>query len=259
MPISTNEVEAEVLSSIKRKKPYSVIRCGEGELKILNAIDDQRSYKSKTRNHLGMIPVGNDQKKITDDLLAAIKNATTLGITPSLFSGHDEDKKKYAGTYWEKTPLILSQYGIDIERVRCCSMSINIEFMKNGFFSRISKHIANLLIISAHDVRDGLRKKHGFKEIEWLRIEPQQAYFNNRGEAHYPTQYDCITKKLNKNLLSEITAIVGAGFLGKHYCETIRKQGGVSLDVGSVFDFWAGFLTRGKGKGKEVPYHKYKI
>jgi hypothetical protein len=38
--------------------------------------------------------------------------------------------------------------------------------------------------------------------------------------------------------------LVGAGYLGKWLVDVARAQGGVALDVGSVFDYWLGLTTR---------------
>ena len=38
--------------------------------------------------------------------------------------------------------------------------------------------------------------------------------------------------------------LVGAGALGKAYCEAVRQQGGVAVDIGSGFDGWAGVMSR---------------
>ena len=38
--------------------------------------------------------------------------------------------------------------------------------------------------------------------------------------------------------------LVGGGLYGKLYCQLIRSQGGVALDLGSLFDAWLGLPTR---------------
>jgi len=38
--------------------------------------------------------------------------------------------------------------------------------------------------------------------------------------------------------------IVGAGFLGKLYCDAAKNSGAVALDFGSAFDILAGMSTR---------------
>jgi len=38
--------------------------------------------------------------------------------------------------------------------------------------------------------------------------------------------------------------LVGAGYLGKWLVDVARAEGGIALDVGSVFDYWLGLTTR---------------
>ena len=38
--------------------------------------------------------------------------------------------------------------------------------------------------------------------------------------------------------------LVGGGLYGKLYCQLIRSQGGVALDLGSLFDAWLGIPSR---------------
>ena len=39
--------------------------------------------------------------------------------------------------------------------------------------------------------------------------------------------------------------LVGAGFLGKFFCDQIRTKGGIAIDIGSQADRWANHATRG--------------
>ena len=56
-----------------------------------------------------------------------------------------------------------------------------------------------------------------------------------------------------------VLCLVGAGIPGKCYNNWFRDQGGVSLDIGSVFDFWYGRRTRGKGRGLDAIDNTYKL
>jgi hypothetical protein len=38
--------------------------------------------------------------------------------------------------------------------------------------------------------------------------------------------------------------LVGAGVLGKIYCDEIKARGGVALDIGSILDSWANIPSR---------------
>jgi hypothetical protein len=53
--------------------------------------------------------------------------------------------------------------------------------------------------------------------------------------------------------------LVGAGVVGKIYNIWFKRRGGVSLDIGSIFDLWAGRKTRGKDRGIDVIDNTYKL
>ena len=76
-----------------------------------------------------------------------------------------------------------------------------------------------------------------------------------RGEAlypgsetmpHWPDGFSTIMERLDVDIVPGDLVLVGAGVLGKLYCEQARLRNGVALDLGSVFDGWQGLLTRGE-------------
>ena len=38
--------------------------------------------------------------------------------------------------------------------------------------------------------------------------------------------------------------LVGAGVLGKIYCDVIKEKGGIAIDIGAIFDAWANVKSR---------------
>ena len=38
--------------------------------------------------------------------------------------------------------------------------------------------------------------------------------------------------------------LVGAGVLGKIYCQWVKEQGGIAIDLGAMFDAWSGGKSR---------------
>ena len=53
--------------------------------------------------------------------------------------------------------------------------------------------------------------------------------------------------------------LVGAGIVGKKYVALFKERGGIALDIGAVFDMWAGKLTRGPGAGPGKQNNTYKL
>jgi hypothetical protein len=60
---------------------------------------------------------------------------------------------------------------------------------------------------------------------------------------HYRETFACVLDALSTDLRGTLV-LVGAGLLGKLYCERATQNGAVALDLGSAFDVLAGIRTR---------------
>lgn len=66
-------------------------------------------------------------------------------------------------------------------------------------------------------------------------------------DAHYPVVYGQVLSWIEGRIRPGMLVLVAAGILGKIYCQAIREQGGIAVDVGSVLDLCAGHgHTRGE-------------
>ena len=72
-------------------------------------------------------------------------------------------------------------------------------------------------------------------------------------EAHYPGVYRRILETIERCIGPGDLVLVGAGILGKIYCDAIRSQGGVAIDIGSVIDVASG-LTGTRGEYRLHPH-----
>ncbi len=81
------------------------------------------------------------------------------------------------------------------------------------------------------------------------------------GDRHYPTQFNRIPRWMDvqaENYPGSLL-LVGAGVIGKIYCNWWRDRGGVAFDVGGCMDCWAGKLTRGPERGLDKEDLTYKL
>ncbi len=91
-----------------------------------------------------------------------------------------------------------------------------------------------------------------------LRDDPNLLWLQIPGEAslrvdafgvepHYPRVYQHILAAIDEHIQPGDLVLVGAGILGKIYCEAIRRRHGIAVDVGSVIDLCSGHGgTRGE-------------
>jgi hypothetical protein len=71
--------------------------------------------------------------------------------------------------------------------------------------------------------------------------------------AHYPVVFERCLDWIFRTVKPGQLWLVGAGILGKIYCQAIRAQGGVAIDVGSVIDLSSG-VGNTRGEYRQHPY-----
>ena len=94
-------------------------------------------------------------------------------------------------------------------------------------------------IVSSRDVVRKLRRSFGTGEVRWYKVRSQPDYPNDVPTPHYPDGFNEIGETLEVPYPGALF-LVGAGICGKIYCHWIKERGGVAVDVGSMFDSWAG-------------------
>ena len=66
---------------------------------------------------------------------------------------------------------------------------------------------------------------------------------SNTSDSGYVEQLEAV---LSQQLVEfpGMLYLVGGGLYGKLYCQLIKAQGGIALDLGSLFDAWLGIPSR---------------
>ena len=106
-----------------------------------------------------------------------------------------------------------------------------------------------IALVSCHpDLADFVEQKFRVKVATSLVLPPDRVSAPALGGRLYdsrllPDILDEIVDRM-KDLPRGCLVLVGAGYLGKWLVDVARAQGGVALDVGSVFDYWLGLTTR---------------
>lgn len=99
-------------------------------------------------------------------------------------------------------------------------------------------------IISCRDVADKLKEYFHIKQIESYIIAGESSFPGRVTEPHYPDSFIEIMRSIC--VPKGGVFLVGAGILGKIYCEVIRQKGGIAIDIGSIFDSWLGIHSRNR-------------
>ena len=257
-----DELKNVLADIIKKKEPFSMIRLGDGEGRILGYpvyySDQEISHQVLTYQYGGkVIPLlkskyPNDTifcaaLKLKYGIIEAINNADILGLPSWLHfrTINENNLNPYfaqALCFTETTNLVSSQkiaYDHYIFR----------PFHENNLFHELFCDLETISIISHTDASELLKRNFGFREVNHYSIPGHQSFMKN-DEPQYPNFY--------LNLLKEISVphkghvfLVCAGYLGKIYCDEIKKKGGIAIDIGAIFDAWTGIGRANETKNEQ--------
>lgn len=245
MNFTDSQVVNSIVASLLSGVPFLLGRYGHCESRVLGF--DDRHDRSEVDKSLSL-QFGNcdltneDLLKIQVDLFNAVVHTDILGIPTNVKVKNDLDE------LWAEIPSILERKGFDIENTIKCSPNFHIHALEGGLLPQIIKPAERIILITGRNIRDEFCSSFDKKFVDILLV-PQEARTNHRSLSqvtgpHYPDSYYRIHDKLCSMDLSGALCLYGAGFLGKSYGAAAKRSGAVSVDIGSVFDAWAGVMGR---------------
>ena len=98
-------------------------------------------------------------------------------------------------------------------------------------------------IISSRDVSEMLTRAFAIRHVEYFAIRGETRFPGEVSTPHYPSSFEHIKEHLRVPYQGALY-LVGAGALGKIYCQWIKERGGIAIDIGSIFDAWAQVKSR---------------
>lgn len=242
MKININNIELKkkVIEHLTEKIPFSITRIGDGEMVIIDPKIDKKLTHHMLNRHLGYIPESNQQTKIKDNLTYTILNSDCLSL-----------RKKYPDELklWENIPRFYEKLNL-IDKIYF-DHDFHFYLMQDGNIDDILNVVKNLTIISSRDVTEKIKIKYpNIETITYYKIPGEHMFEENKKvQPYFPEIYEKIYSEINQKDCSDNLLLLGGGYVGKRLGVLFKERGGVSLDIGSVFDFWVGKLTRGTGRG----------
>lgn len=234
---NTERLYLSILDSLENEKPFCHTRLGDGEGIFLS--NEQSNHRSKyvQRKQLGRLLSDDEYKEYKEKLINSLKNSDYLGIPINM------------GNSWKHTTKFLYDIKIHEYDINLCNMQSHRNLLHDGYLDKLFNKVDNLVIVNGR--KDIVNKIHGkynnIKNIEYHEIPPQQ---HHPGETEKVDNYnlkifDSICNEFGKQDRKGELLLYGCGVFGKYIGYHFAKAGGVSVDIGSVFDVLVGMKTRG--------------
>lgn len=241
----------QVIAKMQGPDPVSLIRCGDGEKIVLDGFDNYVNYNAILKRQLGFSPSIDEAQQIRNNLITAISQCDILGVPR-----HKNLEKM--GNHWRKVEETIDNMCKNVTKVRC-SLDIHYDILEYDEYHRMLNR-RPLAYIGCRDLVAGFMKRYMTSRVDWYEIAPEAKFTSYDGLPHYPDQFNKVEKWMGQIKPNGRILLVGAGVIGKIYCNWWRDRGGQAMDVGSVMDEWAGRVTRGPDRFLDkIEHNKYTI
>ena len=233
MIIDTKKLLQIIKTNIDEKIPSSFIRKGDGE----NIFIGYGNLKGiKLTKYLKIVKIMNIryshisfQKFIKKELIIAFRNCDYLGIAPEVHRHND----------WSYEDRLITKFEFNSKKF--CDMNFHLKFIKlpltNKLKSEIVKDIISnkrIGVISCFKIDNFLN--HYNSEVScFIEIIKQRNRnpFNKITMSTYQTVFELIDQNINLDFW-----LVAAGIHAKIFCNYIKNNSGIAIDIGSSIDTW---------------------
>lgn len=223
----------EIMRAIDDKRPLSMIRLGDGEGRFM-AYPNSASKEILDFTLLSWFGHTDFDTEILENLSIQIKesvsDADIVGL-PRL----------------KQTPNRAYQYVLDViasenlmqRKTMITDAAIHRYLQFCLFYRDIFNKVDFIGLINGRDIRGNLEEYFGHKEMDYYEIPTQARCVDYQVGNHYPDKFLKLKDELIVPYVGAVF-LVGAGGPGKVYCKWIKEKGGIALDIGAIFDSWAG-------------------
>ncbi|MBJ3776710.1 hypothetical protein [Acuticoccus mangrovi] len=241
-----------ILRRIRSKTPTSVLRLGDGEGSFLPPAPEIAAEIGRSRDKVLSVWWGERRpepeilEQMAADHLAAVHGATVVGVIPAWRFVDTSSTNVVSMGIYNCLAYVVAQP----PQALITSAHLHHDLHAWNLWREIFAETRTVSWISCHDMHDYLARTWGIATRKGVEIPGEDSYFGKfgrygdgrNGDDSLFDRHDEVRAALDPEP-GEVW-LVAAGFLGKIYCEDIRRRGGIALDIGSLADHWMGYATR---------------
>lgn len=245
----------DIFNLLNTNRPVSIIRAGDGECQVLKSNESISSYRGCIKNvmirQMGYEPTMGDVEKIRENLITAYGNADVVGVP-------NHKQMDRLSEHWQMTEKTVRPY---CNTNKFTYTDVAYDMLYNGMMAEWLTGKKRVVYIGCRDLDEQFRRVFGIREVHSYIIAPEAKFTSGyEGTRHYPEMFNQMEWWMDAVPTYEgVPCLVGAGVIGKIYCNWFRDRGGVAFDIGAVMDLWAGKATRGPNRGLDAINDKYKL
>lgn len=237
MILSDEQIFILIKQKLETNEPFSLLRYGDGEgLFAFLSQEFGGKYSHAAMKHWGEVPRNIFRMEIARNLKISYRKCDVAGL-PYGFEGF---LWKYA----------LNSYIKLLAKTLTCNANIHISMYKNGWLADLI-YGRPVFYVSCRNVDDMLMEL-GAKCVDKIIISAQYKFEATKPVVPFYRETKLVEAKIKNKKLKGTLCFLAAGVAGKQLGIAMQKQGGIVVDIGSVFDLLAGVKSRGWMKSYEL-------
>jgi hypothetical protein len=263
--ILTEDFLKIIKDKLNTKTPFAFVRYSDGEIMLLNRNEYRDEYLKIVHKLWGYIPEEGELEILSHCLINALRESNVIGFPTKRHLSRAD--------FFNKAVEVFEKYvdNLNNDWYNFTSVDVSYDFLSMGLLSNsqalypdpykeLLQNLDTLNYISCRNLDKELKTKYNIKNINSFIIAPEPKFTSGYvGERHFPNQFDKIREWVKTIKCEGNLCLVGGGVFSKIYNIWFKDQGGISLDIGAVFDLWAGKSTRGKNRGLDIEDLTYKL
>lgn len=245
-----------ISAALRARRPFSLVRLGDGELAMLGlGAETPRAHGERAlRIWLGPGHAPLERfAALAEELRGAVRNADLVGI-PRVSRQRAEEYVSYVAPVFANHALHRESLAYTDASVHSCFQHMRApeEWLRGRDF---------VGLITCREVAAELAAVFGIGRVLLHRVPADFLTAQQAAQPpHYPDVYEKLWREIDPPYRGALY-LVGAGAFGKVYCDWIKARGGVALDIGSLFDGWAGVHVRERMETRKEQYslERYRV
>ena len=232
--LDTATVAERIQKAVNEDEPFSLIRLGDGEARLLGYPEycSWRDLSTSLTYWYGPFAPGKDDVMMLKmALVDACRNADILGLPSETQVGKNK--------FYKLLYHLVNVHGL--ARADTCHCGVHRWLLSEGHLFNILNGLPIVTLVTCRNVGRMFLEELDVGAVRWIRI-PREAQTGDPEGVHYPDRHIEVVRELGDEPGSVV--LVGAGPNGKVYCDVAKDAGATTLDLGSVFDFWARVPSR---------------
>lgn len=236
-------VRSSLLIAISKRQPFSLVRIGDGESVILGYREGvvNLDLEGHLRLWFGVNSLAPElMRHLRRRLYSSSIRASILGVPTLRQCGLHP---RYQSSYNLLQRRLHPRWGMPL----LCDAAVHRFLHLSGDLVALLRQSPFLGIVSSRVVLQSVFSLFQPDQLSFFRApdeNPVQVSANDvSSRLWFPDLFKLIENQLQPPYKGA-PYLIGAGLVGKLFCETIRARGGIAIDIGSIFDGWASVPSR---------------